>query len=91
MISGLRDVAWMDDANCKGADVEMFFMFGGRSVYSPAWYTNRRVIDMFCSTCPVREECLEYALRVPNTVGVWGGKTREQREAIKQTAKEKAR
>lgn len=35
-----------------------------------------------CRTCPVRAECLEYALDI-GAVGIWGGTTTEQRRQIR--------
>ena len=35
-----------------------------------------------CSTCPVREECLDYALGARETYGVWGGTTEKQRRRL---------
>lgn len=36
-----------------------------------------------CAACPVREECLEHALRLPERYGVWGGATVEERRGIR--------
>jgi len=33
-----------------------------------------------CATCPVREECLEYALETNQDSGIWGGLDEEQRQ-----------
>lgn len=35
-----------------------------------------------CQTCPVIEECLDHALRKDENLGIWGGKTEEERKAI---------
>jgi WhiB family redox-sensing transcriptional regulator len=32
-----------------------------------------------CATCPVKDECLEYALENHQHWGVWGGMTERQR------------
>lgn len=42
-----------------------------------------------CSNCPVKEECLAYALEYPDVRGVFGGTTSEDRKAIRKTAKRK--
>jgi WhiB family redox-sensing transcriptional regulator len=34
-----------------------------------------------CRSCPVRASCLRYALHAPETTGVWGGTTEQQRAA----------
>ena len=58
--------AWMDRAACKGKDVDLFF-------------PQREEMDKLaaarkiCIACPVREECLAYALHFKIRYGVWGG------------------
>jgi WhiB family redox-sensing transcriptional regulator len=34
---------------------------------------------LICATCPVRAECLAYALRVHEHVGIWGGLSENER------------
>jgi WhiB family transcriptional regulator, redox-sensing transcriptional regulator len=36
-----------------------------------------------CATCPVRAQCLEYALRNKESHGIWGGTTPEERRRIR--------
>jgi WhiB family redox-sensing transcriptional regulator len=36
-----------------------------------------------CRSCPVSTSCLRYALHAPETTGVWGGTTEEQRAAMR--------
>ena len=55
---------WRELAGCRGADLDLFFPGRGESA-EPA----RRV----CAACPVREPCLDYALRLGITHGIWGG------------------
>lgn len=35
-----------------------------------------------CGGCPIRQQCLDYALQAEEKHGVWGGLDPEQREAI---------
>jgi WhiB family redox-sensing transcriptional regulator len=35
-----------------------------------------------CARCPVRGECLAYALRVHEEIGIWGGLDAAERRAI---------
>jgi WhiB family redox-sensing transcriptional regulator len=35
-----------------------------------------------CTACPVKTQCLEHALAVPEYYGVWGGLTQEERMGI---------
>jgi WhiB family redox-sensing transcriptional regulator len=64
---------WQDDAECLGADPEIFFLEKGGSTLEA---------KAICATCPVRDECLETALVNVEKHGVWGGKTERERMAI---------
>lgn len=71
------DISWMDRAICHGLDQKIFFPGKGK----PA--TRAREI---CGRCPVKNECLDYAIQSPNNFqGIWGGRTVREREIIKRT------
>jgi WhiB family redox-sensing transcriptional regulator len=36
-----------------------------------------------CAGCPVREECLEYAMRWDQLCGVWGGLSERERRQLR--------
>lgn len=36
-----------------------------------------------CNTCPVRTDCLQHALRVNETYGIWGGTNAKQRARLR--------
>jgi hypothetical protein len=36
-----------------------------------------------CAMCPVRIECLEYAVANPSIYGLWGGADERERQAIR--------
>jgi WhiB family transcriptional regulator, redox-sensing transcriptional regulator len=65
---------WRYRAACRGADLDLFFPGRGESA-EPA----RRV----CARCPVREPCLDYALRHGITHGIWGGLAERDRRALR--------
>ena len=65
---------WRELAACRGADLNLFFPGRGESA-EPA----RRV----CAACPVREPCLDYALRLGITHGIWGGLAERDRRALR--------
>jgi len=46
-------------------------------------HTMPRVAKKFCEECPVRQQCLEYALKVNEQYGVWGGLTAKERQALR--------
>lgn len=73
--SGPIDVSgdWEDRAQCRGADADIFFAPGGTQEYRA---------KAVCRTCPVRWECLAYALKNRVEHGVWGGLTDRERRRL---------
>jgi WhiB family redox-sensing transcriptional regulator len=74
---------WTADALCAQTDPALFFPKKGGST---------REAKAVCTSCPVRQECLDYALdyeshnhpgadtRAPH--GIWGGLTERERRAL---------
>ena len=65
---------WRELAACRGADLELFFPERGESA-DPA----RRI----CTSCPVRQPCLDYAITNRIVHGIWGGLTERERRALR--------
>jgi WhiB family transcriptional regulator, redox-sensing transcriptional regulator len=74
---------WAERALCAQADPD-------------AWYPEHRaqavVAKRICAACPVRAQCLEYALSGADTwrgitTGIWGGTTPRERSRLRQTRK----
>lgn len=68
---------WQDQALCAEVDTDLFFPEDGGSVKAP-----KRV----CRGCPVRAECLEYALGTGQRHGVWGGLSEHERRVLRRQA-----
>ena len=66
--------AWMRRAACAGVEVDVFFP-GPRASGEQA----RRL----CATCPVRAECLAFAVDDRTTVGIWGGTDENERRRLR--------
>jgi len=64
---------WEDRAACRAADADLFFAPGGTQEYRA---------KAVCRDCPVRFECLAYALRYRVEHGVWGGLTDRERRKV---------
>lgn len=64
---------WIARAVCRDYDPELWF---------PISEESDDVATGHCRTCPVRAECLEYALDI-GAVGIWGGTTTAQRRQIR--------
>ncbi len=71
------DESWRDDAACVGTDTESFFPEKGGST---------REAKRVCNNgCPVRKECLDFALRERNGVGrfgIYGGLSERERRQM---------
>ena len=68
------ELKWQDAALCSQTDPEIFYPeTTGDALYA------RRV----CVTCPVRQQCLNYAMETEDLYGIWGGTTRDDRRRIK--------
>lgn len=61
------DMKWQDKASCRGIDTNVFFQdHAGVS----SNYASQRIM---CAQCPVRLECLDFALDNHIKYGLWGG------------------
>lgn len=83
-MSGLelpRPLDWMSDARCVETDPEAFFPSTGNSGAAA-----KRV----CRVCPVRDECLAWALETGEPHGVLGGASAEDRRRMRRRAARRA-
>ena len=67
------DYSWMLRAKCRGVRPAEFFPSDGVGV---------EFAQRICGNCPVRAECLEYALKFRIEHGVWGGASERERRRI---------
>lgn len=71
---------WFTKAVCRGVNPEIFF---------PVEVNEARDAKIICGECPVKTECLEYALTNKEEYGVWGGATfRERKIMLKKRRRE---
>jgi len=68
-----EEYEWMLRAKCRGVSPADFFPSDGVGV---------EVVQRICHDCPVRSECLEYALANRIEHGVWGGASERERRRI---------
>lgn len=72
---------WRNQAACKGLDPEIFF--SSDAFESKQEKDEREVAaKAVCAACPVREQCLDYALRAGERYGIWGGLTELERRSL---------
>ena len=70
-------LSWQADALCAQTDPEAFFPEKGGST---------RDAKRICTTCDVRDQCLEYALQNDERFGIWGGLSERERRKLKRRA-----
>ncbi len=75
---------WQLQAACRGQDSAAFF--------APPHFERKetrlareRFAKSVCRGCPVKEACLDYALRTHEPHGVWGGLNEFERRALPQS------
>jgi WhiB family redox-sensing transcriptional regulator len=76
----VHNTDWQARAACRETDTEAFF--------NPDYLRGRNkraregAAKAICANCPVREACLDWALHLGETHGVWGGMTPEERAHV---------
>lgn len=79
---------WQFEGACQGEDSALFF--------APSYFERREEkaarevrAKAICATCPVLDPCLEYALRIRESHGIWGGLNEyERRQLLRRQAQE---
>lgn len=74
---------WMEHALCTQVDPELFFPTSGA-------IDSTRNAKRVCRNCPVRNECLSWAVENPALHGVLGGTTERERSKIRRLQRETA-
>lgn len=74
------------DTPCSQADPDAFFSsepLEGSLMPNRVAYPYEREAKLICSSCPYQLRCLEYALKSPDEMGIWGGTTESDRRRIR--------
>jgi WhiB family redox-sensing transcriptional regulator len=67
------DESWMTEAVCRTLEPDAMFPLRAADQIRAARH---------CAGCPVRSDCLNYALRLKPEYGVWGGMTERHLRAL---------
>ncbi|MEU9090601.1 WhiB family transcriptional regulator [Streptomyces sp. NPDC087901] len=78
---------WRTLAACRDEDPDLFFPIGSTG---PA-VVQTEDAKAVCRGCPVREECLRWALDNGQDAGVWGGLDEAERRALKRRSRRQAK
>ncbi|MBQ0851532.1 WhiB family transcriptional regulator [Streptomyces sp. NPDC057621] len=77
---------WRDYAECRTVDPDLFFPIGNTG---PALVQIEDAKSV-CRRCPVREECLNWALDTGQSIGVWGGTSESERRTLRRRIRSRA-
>jgi len=78
----LPDRSWQGDALCRGNHSHLFFP---PSQVERKEERERRELKAkaICLVCPVKDPCLDFAMRIREPYGIWGALTEaERRQAL---------
>jgi WhiB family transcriptional regulator, redox-sensing transcriptional regulator len=67
---------WARQASCRALDAELFF---------PVTMNDEEAAKRVCSNCPVREACLDHAMRNGEAFGIWGGLNLRERRGLRRS------
>ena len=72
---------WQQHGSCRAADSEIFFP-PAVFEHKPEREAREAKAKAICSGCPVRVQCLTWALAVREPHGVWGGASEGDRKRM---------
>lgn len=73
-MSGIGRAKWLEQARCVG-QLELFYPAPGTR--------GARKAKAICAQCPVRAQCLEWAMESGERFGVWGGLSERERVVLR--------
>lgn len=79
-----RSRAWRRHAKCAGVDTETYYPARNRDTYKTIADGSKGVCKGHDGwpECPVRSQCLTYALTTNEAHGIWGGLSHRERNAL---------
>ena len=81
------DYTWRRDAICRDTDPDLFFPVGTTG-YALVQIDRAKEV---CGECPVKVDCLDYALETNQDSGIWGGTSEEERRNLRRRLAGRAR
>ena len=81
MAGALIRLDWRDRAACRGPQAREFYPPGRGERRDEKYRRGLRAKDV-CSRCSVVDDCLEYAVGIRETHGIWGGTSEVERRVL---------
>jgi len=76
----MKGSGWIEKAKCRGTDPDLFFPERGEST---------KEAKSVCRDCPIKRECLEYAVQGVEKFGIWGEMSERERRTVRRERKER--
>lgn len=73
--------SWQGKAACRGPQASLFFPPSHFERKDDKEYREGRA-KAICANCPVRRACLDYAVRIREPHGIWGGLNEVERKQL---------
>lgn len=82
---------WRDGALCTHIDLDIIHLVEGEQklkdvneiFYCEDWEEEKVArAKKICAVCPVRAQCLDFAIGTRDKDGIWGGKTANERRSL---------
>ena len=81
MLQSSYEFNWQDKALCKGPHADIFFVpFVGEGRNERR--NREAAAKAICAKCSVKVECLNYAIRIKEQHGIWGGTSERERKKL---------
>lgn len=78
--TGTKPLDWRNEAVCSGEEKTRLFFPVGVTGAAAVQIEDAKAV---CVECPVRLQCLEYAITTNQEYGVWGGTSEEERRVLR--------
>lgn len=84
-VARASDMAWFEQAACRGDDVSAFYP-PLRPESKSERIAREHAAKAVCRGCPVRVACLDHAMSHDERYGIWGGLTDVERRHLPRSA-----
>jgi len=81
MVFGQVEERWQSKAACRGPQASVFFP-PSSAERKEEKLMREAAAKAICASCPVCSACREYAVRIREPHGIWGGLTEIERKQI---------
>lgn len=82
MIAGRAEELWQAKASCRAPQAAAVFFPPSHSERKDERLSRERAAKQICKACPVRKPCLDYAVRIREPHGIWGGLNEMERKQL---------